>query len=52
MIKQFLKKLNEQSQDVFGVGAKKSLSIYSIFAVSAVIIPLASIVFILILKVF
>lgn len=50
MIRQFLKNLNEQSEDVFGVGAKKTLSVYSVFAVGAVIIPLVSILFILISK--
>ncbi len=51
MIKEFLKKLNKQSEDVFGVSAKKTLSIYSVFAVGSVVIPLISIFFLLILKI-
>lgn len=51
MIKQFLKKLNEQSKDVFGVGAKQTLSVYSVFAVMAVVLPLLSVLFLLIYKV-
>lgn len=50
MIKQFIDKINEQSEDVFGVGAKKTLSVYSVFAVGAVIIPLLSILLIVIWK--
>lgn len=51
MINEFLKKLNEQSEDVFGVGARKTLSVYSVFAVGSVVIPVISIIFILLFKV-
>jgi len=51
MLKEFLKKLNEQSQDVFGVSAKKTLSVYSVFAVMSIVVPLLFILFLLLYKV-
>ncbi len=48
MIEKFLEKLDEQAQVVFGVKAKGFLSMYSVFAVLCVIVPLVSILFLMI----
>lgn len=52
MIREFIKRINEQSEDVFGVGARKSLSVFSVFSVLAVLIPVLFLLLLLIYKIF
>lgn len=52
MLKRYLKTLNEQSEQVFGVKPKKALSLYSIFAIASLVLPIAALITVLIMKLF
>ena len=51
-IKKYFGVVEEQSQDVFGTHAKKTLSAFSFFSVAAVILPLALLILFILLKLF
>ena len=52
MFKKYFGVVEEQSQDVFGTHAKKTLSAFSFFSVAAVILPLALLILFILLKLF
>jgi len=52
MLKRYLEILNEQSEHVFGVKPKKVLSLYSIFTLVALVLPIAVLITVLIMKLF
>lgn len=52
MLRKYIDIIKNQSEDVFGIKAKKTLSVYSIFSVASVIIPLLIVFLLLINKIF
>lgn len=52
MLKRYLKIIKDQSEDVFGVKARKTLSVYTIFSVACVILPLIIVFSLLVNKIF
>ena len=52
MFKRYFGAVKEQSQDVFGTHARKTLSVLSFFSVAAVILPLALLLLFIVLKLF
>lgn len=50
MLKRFCELRDRQVKDAFGVGAKRALSIYSIFALAMVVLPIAMLIFALVVK--
>ncbi len=52
MFKKYFGAVTEQSEDVFGTHAKKTLSFFSILSVAAVILPLIVLFFFALLKIF
>ena len=52
MFDNYFKVVKNQSEDVFGVKAKKTLSIYSVFSAACVILPLIIVLSLLANKIF
>lgn len=52
MFKKYFGIVEEQSRDVFGTHAKKTLSVFSLFSVAAVILPLVILILFVVLKLF
>lgn len=52
MIRKYIDIIKNQSEDVFGIKAKKTLSIYSVFSVASVVVPIVIVFFLLISKFF
>lgn len=52
MLETYLDLMREQSRNVFGTHAKKTLSFYSVLSVAAVVLPLAVLVFFVAFRIF
>lgn len=52
MLKEYLKILRRHSDDVFGVGARKTLSFYTILSIACVVVPVLFFLILLVSKVF
>lgn len=52
MLKEYLRILKNHSDDVFGVGARKTLSIYTILSIACVVVPVLFFLILLVSKVF
>ena len=50
MFKKYFGVVEEQSRDVFGTHAKKTLSFFSFFSVAAVVLPLVVLILFIVLK--
>ena len=48
----YMKRLDTQSRNVFGVGAKGALSAYSLFTALSIVLPLAALLILLIIRLF
>lgn len=52
MLKTYLDLIREQSRNVFGIHAKKTLSFYSVLSVAAVVLPLTILGFFVAFRIF
>lgn len=52
MLKEYKRILKEHSDDVYGVGAKTTLSLYTLLSLSCIVVPLVFLVILLFLKIF
>ena len=52
MLEKYFGMVREQSEDVFGTHAKKTLSVFSFFSVAAVILPLLILTLFVLLRLF
>lgn len=52
MLNKYFKIIKNQSEDVFGVKARKTLSIYTVFSAACVILPLIIVFSLLVNKIF
>ncbi len=52
MFGRYRKRLDTQSRNVFGVGAKGVLSAYSLFTALSIVLPLAALLILLIVRLF
>jgi len=52
MLKEYLRILKNHSDDVFGVGARKTLSFYTILSIACVVVPVLFFLILIISKVF
>jgi len=52
MLKEYLRILRNHSNDVFGVGARKTLSFYTVLSVACVVIPILFFLILIISKIF
>ena len=52
MLKEYLRILKKHSDDVFGVGARTTLSFYTILSIACVVIPLLFFLILIISKIF
>ncbi|HKQ32706.1 MAG TPA: hypothetical protein VJV40_05850 [Thermodesulfobacteriota bacterium] len=52
MLKEYLRILKKHSDDVFGVGARTTLSFYTILSIACVVIPLLFFLILIILRIF
>lgn len=52
MLKEYLRILKKHSADVFGVGARTTLSFYTILSIACVVIPLLFFLILIISRIF
>jgi len=52
MLKEYLRILRKHSDDVFGVGARTTLSFYTILSIACVVIPLLFFLVLIISRIF
>ncbi len=52
MLREYLRILKKHSDDVFGVGARTTLSIYTVLSVACVLLPLLFFLILILLKLF
>jgi hypothetical protein len=52
MLKEYLRILKKHSDDVFGVGARTTLSFYTILSIACVVIPLLFFLILIISRIF
>ncbi|HVY55896.1 MAG TPA: hypothetical protein VHC46_09090 [Thermodesulfobacteriota bacterium] len=52
MLKEYLRILRKHSDDVFGVGAKTTLSFYTILSIACVVIPVLFFLIVILSKIF
>jgi hypothetical protein len=52
MLKEYLRILRKHSDDVFGVGARTTLSFYTILSIACVVIPLLFFIILIISRIF
>lgn len=52
MLEKYFGRVREQSEDVFGTHAKKTLSFFSFFSAAAVLLPLLILVLLVALRLF
>jgi len=52
MLKEYLRILRNHSNDVFGVGARKTLSFYTVLSVACVVIPILFFLILIISRIF
>jgi|JRYK01.1.fsa_nt_gb hypothetical protein len=52
MLKEYLRILKKHSDDVFGVGARTTLSFYTILSIACVVIPLLFFLILVISRIF
>ncbi len=52
MLKEYLRILKEHSEDVFGVGARTTLSVYTLLSIACVVVPLTFFLVVIVLKLF
>jgi hypothetical protein len=52
MLKEYLRILKKHSDDVFGVGARTTLSFYTILSIACVVIPLIFFLILIISRIF
>lgn len=52
MLKEYLRILKKHSEDVFGVGARTTLSFYTILSIACVVIPLIFFLILIISRIF
>ncbi|HET7290246.1 MAG TPA: hypothetical protein VFJ67_07380 [Thermodesulfobacteriota bacterium] len=52
MLKEYLRILRKHSDDVFGVGARTTLSFYTILSIACVVIPLLFFLILIISRIF
>ncbi len=52
MLNEYLRILKKHSEDVFGVGARTTLSVYTVLSIACVVIPVLFFLVLIILKIF
>ena len=52
MLKEYLRILRRQSDDVFGVGARTTLSLYTLLSIACVVVPLLFLFILIVRKLF
>ncbi|MEQ9620149.1 MAG: hypothetical protein RIG61_13390 [Deltaproteobacteria bacterium] len=52
MLKEYLRILKEHSDDVYGVGARTTLSLYTVLSIACIVVPLLFFLIVLVLKLF
>lgn len=52
MLKEYLRILRKHSDDVFGVGARTTLSFYTILSIACVVVPLLFFLILIISRIF
>lgn len=52
MLKEYLRILKEHSEDVFGVGARTTLSLYTLLAIACIVVPVTFFLIVIILRLF
>jgi hypothetical protein len=52
MLKEYLRILKKHSDDVFGVGARTTLSVYTVLSIACIVIPTLFFLILIILKLF
>lgn len=52
MLKEYLRILKEHSDDVYGVGARKTLSLYTLLSIACVVVPVTFFLVVILLKLF
>jgi len=52
MLKKYLRILRNHSNDIFGVGARKTLSFYTVLSVACVVIPILFFLILIISRIF
>lgn len=52
MLEEYKRILEKHSDDVYGVGARTTLSLYTILSVSCIVVPVIFLFILLVLKVF
>lgn len=52
MLKEYLRILKKHSDDVYGVGARTTLSVYTVLSIACIVIPMLFFLVLIILKIF
>ena len=52
MLKEYKRILKSHADDVYGVGAKQTLSFYTVLSIACIVVPTAFFVVLLVLKLF
>jgi len=52
MLREYLRILKKHSDDVFGVGARTTLSIYTVLSIACVLLPVLFFLILILLKLF
>lgn len=52
MLKEYLRILKKHSDDVYGVGARTTLSVYTVLSIACIVLPTLFFLVLIILKIF